>query len=142
MWALSAGLPRLEETLPQDPAPQTCAQAISVDVAAHVSSMKTQGWRALNKTSMMAMHGCGAATDPKLCLQSVPLGAAQPYGTGWDLPGRGRLRVLADVTYQSAYWTRSSPDGRFIGHGVQDIPGSYIIDLLRSLSEAHAIAAL
>ncbi len=125
------GLPRLEETLPLDPAPQTCNHAVSVDVAAHVAAMKTEGWRALNRSSMMAMFGCGAATDPKLCLGAMPHGADQPYGAGWDLPGRGRLRVLADVTYQSAYWTRSSPDGRFIGHGVQDIPGSYIIDLQR-----------
>ncbi len=125
------GLPGLEATLPQDPAPSTCAQAVSVEVATHVGAMTTQGWRALNRTSMMAMFGCGAATDPRLCLASVPLGSAQPYGAGWDLPGRGRLRVLADVTHRSSYWTRSSPDGRFVGHGVEDIPGSYVIDLQR-----------
>src|SRR5688572_21941068 len=55
----------------------------------------------------------------------------QPYGTGWDLPTTGKLRVLADVTYRSSYWTRSSPDGRFISHGVQNVAGSYVIDLQR-----------
>jgi len=125
------GLPELDNTLPQDPAPTTCTQAVSVEVAAHVEAMKTQGWRALNKTNMMAMYGCGSATDPRQCLQSVPLGSAQPYGGGWDLPGRGQWRVLADETYRSSYWTRSSPDGRFVGHGVQNVAGSYIIDLQR-----------
>lgn len=125
------GLPELEATLPPDPAPTTCAQAISAAVGQHVTAMKTQGWRALNQTSMMAMYGCGAATDPRMCLQSEPLGSEQPYGAGWDVPGRGQLRVLDDVTYRTSYWSRSSPDGRFIGHGVQSIPGSYIIDLQR-----------
>jgi hypothetical protein len=34
------GLPRLEETLPQDPAPQTCNHAVSVEVAPHVAAMQ------------------------------------------------------------------------------------------------------
>jgi len=125
------GLPELEATLPQDPPPSTCTDAISAEVATHVTAMKTTGWRAVNAGNMMAMHGCGAATDPRQCLASVPLGVAQPYGTGWDLPGRGQLRVLADVDYASSYWTRSSPDGRFIAHGVQNVQGSYVLDLQR-----------
>ncbi|MBA3397722.1 MAG: hypothetical protein H0T89_34175 [Deltaproteobacteria bacterium] len=125
------GLPLLEETLPQDPPPQTCDAAISADVTAHVATMKTTGWRAVNASNLMAMHGCGAATTPGGCLAGVPLGADQPYGGGWDLPGRGTLRVLADVEYASSYWTRSSPDGRFIAHGVKDVPGSYVLDLQR-----------
>lgn len=61
----------------------------------------------------------------------MPFGADQPFGVGWDAPGHGRLRVLADVAYASSYWTRSSPDGRFVGHGVQNVPGSYVLDLQR-----------
>lgn len=125
------GLPMLDQTLPADPPPSTCTPSISIEVAPHVAAMKTTGWRAENKAAMMAMHGCGAATDPKLCLSAYPFGTDQTYGTGWDLPGTGKLRVLADVTYRSSYWTRSSPDGRFIGHGVQDVAGSYVIDLQR-----------
>jgi len=79
----------------------------------------------------MAMFGCGAATDPRQCLAAIPLASAQPYGTGWDVPGRGRARVLADVGYRSSYWTRSSPDGRFLAHGVENVPGSYVLDLQR-----------
>lgn len=126
------GLPRLEQTLPQDPPPTSCLPSVSSEVSAHVLAMKTQGWRARNKTAMMAMHGCGMATDPKLCLTAYPLASTLPYGVGWDLPGLGTMRVLADETYRSSFWTRSSPDGRFIGHGVQNVSGSYIIDLQRS----------
>jgi hypothetical protein len=125
------GLPRLEETLPQDPAPTTCVNSISADVGAHVTAMQTQGWRARNTSNMLRSFGCGSSTDPRQCLTSMPYGSAQSYGGGWDLPGMGRARVLADVSYRTSYWTRSSADGRFIAHGVTSVAGSYIIDLQR-----------
>ena len=127
----SRGVPMLDETLPVDPPPQMCEQGISAEVAAHVTAMQTTGWRAQNRIDMMAMYGCGAASDPKLCLADKPIGSAQPYGQGWDVPGRGQLRILRDVTYSSSYWTRSSPDGRFVAHGVDNVSGSYVIDLQR-----------
>jgi hypothetical protein len=112
------GLPQLDVTLPEDPAPTTCTQGISADVATHVTDMATQGWRALNKENALAMYDCGAQTDPKLCLADLPLASAQTYGSTWDVAGEGHLRILKEITtYQSSYWTRSSPDGRFIGHG-------------------------
>ncbi len=127
------GLPQLEAILPQDPAPTTCTQSISSDVATHVAAMHTAGWRAVNSDNLMAMFDCGTATDPKQCLADKPLGSTMPYGTGWDVPSRGQLRVLKDVTYQSSYWTRSSPDGRFVAHGVATVSGSYVIDLQRDV---------
>ena len=125
------GLPELDRTLITDPPPSSCEPGISADVAAHISVMETTGWRARNAQSMMAMFGCGTQTDPRNCLQSIPLGNEQTFGTGWDLPGRGRLRVLKDVTYTTSYWTRSSADGRFVAHGVSNVQGSYVIDLQR-----------
>ncbi|MDB4955330.1 MAG: putative glycoside hydrolase [Myxococcales bacterium] len=125
------GLPQLDTTLPADPAPDTCTPGVSADVAAHVTAMHTTGWRAVNRDNLMAMFDCGTATDPRQCLADKPFGSVQAYGTGWDVTGRGRLRVLKDVTYQSSYWTRSSPDGRFVAHGVANVPGSYVIDLQR-----------
>jgi len=132
------GVPNLDEELGADPAPSTCLPGISADVGTHVSQMATQGWRAVNKTNMMAMYGCGSATDPLDCLQSEPLASSFPYGTGWDLPNKGTARVLHDVTYQSAFWTRSSPDGRFIGHGVDNVEGSYFYDLQRNANVSIA----
>jgi hypothetical protein len=126
------GVPELDATLPQDPPPQSCTPGISSEVSAHVTAMATQGWRAVNRTTMMAMYDCGTATDPKQCLADKPLATAQAFGTGWDIAGRGTSRLLYDVTYESSYWTRSSPDGRFIAHGVANVQGSYIIDLQRN----------
>jgi hypothetical protein len=124
-------VPLLDETLPNDPPPSSCAQGISADVSTHVTAMQTTGWRAVNRINMMAMYDCGGATDPKLCLADKPFATDQAFGAGWDIGGRGRWRVLKDVTYSSSYWTRSSPDGRFVGHGVANVTGSYIIDLQR-----------
>ena len=125
------GLPALDTTLVTDPPPTECLPGVSNDVATHVAAMATTGWRAVNAQNQMAMYGCAGATDPRACLADKPLAVDQPYGSGWDLPDRGRARVLADVTYVTSFWTRSSPDGRFVGQGVADVPGSYILDLQR-----------
>ena len=126
------GLPGLEQTLVTDPPPSTCDPGISSEVAAHVASQATTSWRKVNAMNQMAMFGCGAQTDPKLCLQSVPLASSTTFGANWDIAGRGHARILKDVTYVSSYWTRSSPDGRFVAHGVSNVAGSYIIDLQRN----------
>ena len=78
----------------------------------------------------------GRATDPRDCLADQPLASGQPYGAGWDIAGRGRLRVLRDVTYVTSFWTRSSPDGRFVGQGVANVDGSYVVDLQRGVEVA------
>jgi hypothetical protein len=113
------GLPMLDQSLPTDPPPNTCTPSISADVAPHVTAMKTQGWRAVNKMNLMAMHGC-ATQNPLEC-----------FATTGAMPGHPDLKLLVEVEYHSSYWSRSSPDGRFIGHGVANIPGSYILDLQR-----------
>jgi len=118
------GLPLLDSLLPQDQQPTECTAGISSDVAAHTAQLATTGWRALNHDNGMAMFGCGAATDPKQCL-------ASKTDTTWGV--HGTLRLLKDVTYQSSFWTRSSPDGRFVAHGVADIGGAYVIDLQRDV---------
>lgn len=125
------GLPGLDETLVTDPPPSTCDNGISADVAAHVTSMQTTGWRAVDRMNNMSMHGCAGATSAMECLSQYPLAVDQAYGTGWELPNKGHMRVLADNTYVSSYWTRSSPDGRFVAHGVSTVQGSYVIDLQR-----------
>ena len=113
------GLPMLEQSLPQDPPPSTCQATISSDVGAHVTAMKTQGWRAQNKMNLMAMHGCSTSNALE-CLDTVPA-----------VTGHPALKLLADVDYESSYWTRSSPDGRFVAHGVKNVSGSYVLDLQR-----------
>jgi hypothetical protein len=116
------GLPQLDTSLPADTsAPTTCTPGISSEVAPHTAQLATTGWRAVNSDNMMAMFGCAGITDPKMCL-------ADKTDTGWGV--NSAVRLLKDVTYESSYWTRSSPDGRFIAHGVANVPGSYVLDLL------------
>jgi hypothetical protein len=115
------GLPQLDSVLPQDSQPTTCTPGISSEVAPHTALLATTGWRAVNNDNMMAMFGCAGITDPKQCLADKP-------DTTWGV--NSALRMLKDVTYRSSYWTRSSPDGRFIAHGVQNVDGSYVLDLL------------
>ncbi|MCX5745555.1 MAG: hypothetical protein NT062_24020 [Proteobacteria bacterium] len=126
-------LPLLDQTLAPEGQGTTCTPGISPDVQTHVTSMQTLGWRAQNRDNAMAMFGCGAAVDPRDCLAGNPLGSSMPYGSTWDVAGTGHARVLKDVTYRSYYWSRSSADGRFIAHGVENVSGSYILDLQRDV---------
>ena len=115
------GLPQLDTLLPPETdAPTTCTPGISSEVAPHTAQLATTGWRAVNSDNMMAMFGCAGITDPKLCL-------ADKTDTTWGV--NSGLRMLKDVTYRTSYWTRSSPDGRFVAHGSVE-PGSYVLDLL------------
>jgi hypothetical protein len=111
------GLPTLDSTLTSDPAPTVCLPGITGAVNSHVTAMATSGWRAVNKTNLMAMHNCGASTDPKDCFANKPFAADQSFGTGWDVAGMGKTRLLATLPYRTSFWTRSSPDGRFVGAG-------------------------
>ncbi|MFT3692875.1 MAG: hypothetical protein QM831_07025 [Kofleriaceae bacterium] len=136
------GLPLLDTDLPQDPAPTDCTAGISSDVSTHTALLKTTGWRSLNKMSNMSMFDCGAATDPKDCLQNHALASGTTYGATWDVAGKGHVRILDELTYRTSYWTRSSPDGRFVGHGVSSggTTSANIIDLQRDRANVWVAA--
>ena len=121
------GLPLLETVVGQDPPPDTCTSGISAAVGAHVAAMATTGWKQVNADNHMDMYDCGAATDPRQCLADKP-------ATAFAAAGHGTVRTLAPLAYQTAYWTRSSPDGRFVGHGVANINGGNIVDLQRGVT--------
>jgi hypothetical protein len=123
-WFLR-GLPSLDSTLVGPSPPATCSSSITSDVGTHVTAMATQGWKALNAQAGMEMLWCGAAADPHDCMQNLP------ERTEWEVPGHGVVRVLLDSTYTTSFWTRSSPDGRFVAYGVADVEGSYVWDLQR-----------
>lgn len=125
------GLPMLDDTLRGDPPPTTCESGVSADVAVHVTAMRTSGWKALDRAAMMAMHGCAAGAATLDCLSSYPLASSTDYGATWDHK-YGPIRVLKEHAYASAYWTRSSPDGRFVAHGVAGMAPSAVYDLQRS----------
>jgi hypothetical protein len=96
--------------------------------------MATTGWRAVNAAnSSIMMFGCAGATNPRECLTSETDAATTGFGADWAVDGQGVLRVLHTSNYASAYWTRGSADGRFIGNGAHNgVPmgwGAAIVDL-------------
>lgn len=123
------GLPFLEELLPEEPPPGGCVPNITPAVATHVETMKLSGWRAENLADGLLMFGCAGAPTTLDCLSAYPLASSTAYGANWQhLPG-ATLRILHTYGYASSFWTRSSADGRFVGHGGAAGNGSTIIDL-------------
>jgi hypothetical protein len=119
------GVPLLDELLDDEPQPGECDLFVDGFVADHVEEMATSGWRAVNASNGMLMHGCAGQDDPLDCLGGVP--SADP---SWLVPGRGRLLSLFTTSYESSYWTRGSASGRYVAHGAWDFEMSAsIIDL-------------
>jgi pre-peptidase len=117
------GLPRMTTYIAPDNGPTSCSPSISSVVGTHASTMATQGWSAQNRAAGLAMFGCGGATSPRQCLQSFP--------SGGDWTNTGTLRILRELSFNTYYWMRSSPDGRFIANGATG-EGSVISDLQAS----------
>jgi hypothetical protein len=121
------GLPRLTTYIAPDTGPTSCSSSITPALGQHVSTMATQGWRALNRTANLRMYGCGTSTNPLECLKSMPEAKSKPYGAGWTT--LGKLRVLRELTFNTYYWMRSSADGRFVANGATGGDGAVISDL-------------
>ena len=129
------GLPELSAVVPADPPPGTCTNAISPDVGTHITTMRQQGWRAINQEAGLAMFGCAGATGPRGCLSTYPKPADRAYAAGWETADPGSsLRILREQTYSSAYWTRGSADGRYVAQGGGTGAAPYrstVIDLMQ-----------
>ncbi len=124
-------LPNLADVIPSDPVPPPCTTTISAAIPAHVTAMQTLGWRTLNRDDGLLMFGCQGAATTRDCLASYPLSTAQTWSAGWTAAAPGQqIRLLRELTYGSAFWTRSSADGRFVSHGGSSGGGgSTVIDL-------------
>jgi predicted small lipoprotein YifL len=127
------GLPLIDELLSKSPPPPaTCEESISPVVAEHVRAMATDGWRARNARSGMLMHGCARDGQPIECLSEYPRASSTTFGATWVVLPGAVLRVLRSNDYASYFWTRSSPDGRFVAHGGSSSElGASIVDLQR-----------
>ncbi len=133
---VARGLPYMEEFVPDENFPGSCIPNITPAVATHINEMKTSGWRAVNAENDLLMFGCAGAATPLDCLATYPQAGTLPFGTGWEnFPG-AKLRVLYTYDYSSSFWTRSSADGRFVGHGGGSNGNSTIIDLLGEIEIA------
>lgn len=132
------GLPRLTTYIAPDTGPTSCTQNISSSVQSHINQMSTQGWMAVNKSNNLRMFGCGASSDPRTCLTSLPEASSKSYGAGWAT--LGKLRVLRELSFNTYYWMRSSADGRFVANGATGGDGAVISDL-QSNKDMHVKAA-
>jgi len=131
------GLPLVDEKLPNDPTPTECTPGVSAAVASHVANMATTGWRAINAQNNLLMFGCGGAADVFGCLSTYPRAGEETFSEGWEVNVTGQVqRILRENGYSSAFWTRSSADGRFVGTGTWSSGAnrSRIVDLNRDVS--------
>jgi hypothetical protein len=132
------GLPGLFELVPEDSG-DVCTPGLDARLASHVAAMRTQGWRAKQEELPLLMFGCGAGQSGAACLSDLPAAGAQAYGAGWDiLPGTA-TRILHDNSNApSSFWSRCSPDGRFIASGLSEVndSGSFgqFLDLQRNVT--------
>jgi hypothetical protein len=132
------GLPGLFELVPEDSG-EECTPGLDARLATHVAAMRTQGWRAKHEEMPLLMFGCGAGQSGAACLSDLPAASAQSYGAGWDvLPGTA-MRILRDNSNApSSFWSRCSPDGRFIASGLAVANGSgsfgQFLDLQRGVT--------
>lgn len=130
LWTLD-GMPFLRDLL-GDPshAPNSCTTEITPDLTAHITRMATEGWAAKNRDSGMMMFACPSGADELACftmkdasgVDLFPEATATPFGVSWisDMP-EAKLRVLRELPFETSYWMRSSPDGRFLGNGAYGI---------------------
>ncbi|MEO0605353.1 MAG: hypothetical protein AAF211_28240, partial [Myxococcota bacterium] len=105
------GTPLVETLLPGAPGPGECVPNITPAVPAHIDRMEIEGWRGVNESNNLLMFGCNGAATAQDCLSTYPEDA------GWAHLTDSTVRVLRTNGYSSSYWTRSSADGRFVGHG-------------------------
>jgi hypothetical protein len=128
------GMPGFRELVPPDPGTEPCQPSLMPELLAHLEQMKTRGWAAKNRQAGMLMYGCEAQSAPLDCLSELPLAREQDYGAGWDVGGSS-IRLLRDNSdTPSLYWTRTSPDGRYMASArSQDGPGygAQLYDLAR-----------
>ncbi len=117
------GVPLLDELLDEEPQPGECDALVTPAVGDHVAAQATSGWRAINADAGMLMFGCGGATDPRDCLTGEPDATTTEAGAGWAVAGQGVLRLLHTTGFASAYWSRGSADGRFVGSGAHNSGG-------------------
>ena len=130
------GVPLTDAKLPPDPAPSECTPGVSAAVSTHVAEMALSGWQAVNEQNDLLMFGCNGADNSLGCLSTYPLAGDEAFSAGWsvNVPGQN-IRILRESGYRSAFWTRTSADGRFVANGASTGgASSRVVDLKRDVS--------
>ncbi|MEM6957522.1 MAG: hypothetical protein AAF645_17650, partial [Myxococcota bacterium] len=108
-----------------------CTDEVRRGMIEHVDAMATEGWTALNIEDDVTMFGCAGAEDASECLAAFPSVTTLDDGARWEEGVTGEMRVLFEYGYRSSFWTRSSADGRYVGHGGGERSNATFIDLER-----------
>ena len=132
-WFLR-GTPNIERALPHGQPLGSCENFVDASVVLDAEEGALSGWSARNEQAAILMHGCAGQSDPLDCLTSYPNAADTGFGADWSTPAATTTRVLFEVPYNSSYWTKTSADGRFVGHGGGASTGASIIDLQRQVA--------
>ena len=132
--------PLLLDLVPADQG-DVCVNGLDqATLTAHVTQMATSGWRAKNAQVPMLNFGCTGNQSGSACLGSFPLASASGATSGWQALDGAQIRVLYDNSQsRSTYWSRVSPDGRYLASGLlqtdDDGHNGQIIDL----TDSHVI---
>ncbi len=119
------GLPNMGEVIVEPPAPTSCVADHNIaGVNSHLTDMGFDGWAVVNKDNGINMFGCANA-DPAQCFTSGFTNRNSSWGNNI-----GTIREVKKLGFRSSFWTRSSPDGRFIGNGGGSDLGSTITDMV------------
>ncbi|MBX3186117.1 MAG: hypothetical protein KF819_03840 [Labilithrix sp.] len=138
---IEKGMPKLEQLLPEEPRPTTCADDFD-QLKAHAREMKSKGWEAVNREGRMPMFACDAGASPLECFRQkhdgkdiFPDAKTSSYGKDWAQDG-STVRVLRALDYKTFFWMRNSADGRFIANGMSGggSDGAVIADLAAALA--------
>jgi hypothetical protein len=121
-WVLR-GMPELDAAAAPIPPPSGCTPSTTPELAAHLTSMRTEGWGARLADQSTPMFGCGKAGSAVDCLTALPDATATFGAEGVTQT----MRRLHKQRLASHYWVRSSADGRYVGYGMND--SAEIIDL-------------
>jgi hypothetical protein len=135
------GLPNLFELVPEENG-KDCNAGLAPRLSTHIQQMAASGWRARNEQQPLLMFGCAEGREGTDCLTEFPLADDPPYGERWDVGGDARIRVLYDNSATpSRFWSRASPDGRYIAFG-RRYPGAADFDgLFLDLADGRVIDA-
>ena len=125
-------LPRLFDLVPEDQG-ETCSAGLDTSLNNYLDQIAVTGWRAKNAQVPLLMYGCQQGQSGSLCLSTLPRAAAEAFSAGWESAPGTQIRILYDNSATlSNYWSRCSPDGRYIGSGLSQPRNGHsgqIIDL-------------
>lgn len=111
------GLPRLFELVPEESGVE-CSNVLAPSLGQHIEEMAVSGWRARNEQVPLLMFGCGEGETGADCLGDAPIASEAPYEQSWGAMPGSQIRILYDNSEtRSRFWSRTSPDGRYIASG-------------------------